>query len=152
MLQDILKSVVPGLATAVGGPLAGMAIQAIADKLGVDPEESAIVQHLTTYPEDKIKLKEIDVEKLRLLHANTADARAMNVASMQSKHWFVAHFNPMLATFWSVVSAIYIAFITFATIPENNVRFADTVLGFILGTVVATLINFYFGSADKGDK
>jgi hypothetical protein len=152
MLQNILKSVVPGLATAVGGPLAGIAIQAIADKLGVDPSENAIVQHLTSNPEDAIKLKEIDVEKLRLLHANTADARAMNVAAMNSKDWFVSHFNPMLATFWSVVSAVYIAFITFATIPENNVRFADTVLGFILGTVVATLINFYFGSADKGDK
>lgn len=152
MLQNILKSVVPGLATAVGGPLAGVAIQAIANKLGVDPSENAIVQHLTSNPEDTIKLKEIDVEKLRLLHANTADARAMNVAAMSSKHWLVAHFNPLLATFWSVVSALYIAFITFVAIPENNVRFADTVLGFILGTVVATLINFYFGSADKGDK
>jgi uncharacterized membrane protein YgaE (UPF0421/DUF939 family) len=26
------------------------------------------------------------------------------------------------------------------------------VLGFILGTVVATLINFYFGTADKDNK
>jgi hypothetical protein len=152
MLQNILKSVVPGLATAVGGPLAGIAIQAIADKLGVDPSEDAVVKHLTSNPEHVIKLKEIDVEKLRLLHANTADARAMNVAAMSSKDWFVSHFNPMLATYWSVVATTYIGFITFANIPENNIRFADTVLGFILGTVVATLINFYFGTADKDNK
>jgi hypothetical protein len=152
MLKDILKTIAPGLATAVAGPLGGVAIQAIANKLGVDPEENAIVRHLTVNPEDAIKLKEIKLEELKALHANTADARAMNVAAMGSKDWFVSHFNPLLATFWSIVSAVYIAFITFADIPENNVRFADTVLGFILGTVVATLINFYFGSADKGNK
>jgi hypothetical protein len=27
------------------------------------------------------------------------------------------------------------------------VRFADTILGFLLGSVVATIINFYFGSS-----
>lgn len=152
MLKDILKSVAPGLATALTGPLGGLAIQAIASKLGVDPEESAIVKHLTANPEDTLKLKEIKLEEFRLHNENTANARAMNTAAMQSNDKFISHFAPALAAFWSVVSATYIAFITFATIPENNVRFADTVLGFILGTVVATLINFYFGSSDKGDK
>lgn len=152
MLKDIIKSVAPGLATAVGGPLAGMAIKAIADKLGVDADETAIVEHLTNNPQDKIKLKEIKLEQFRLHNENTANARAMNVEAMKSSDWFVSHFNPILAAFWSIVSAMYIAFITFATIPSDNVRFADTVLGFILGTVVATLINFYFGSSDKGDK
>jgi hypothetical protein len=27
------------------------------------------------------------------------------------------------------------------------VRFADTILGFILGTVIATMLNFWFGSS-----
>jgi hypothetical protein len=152
VLKDILKSVAPGLATAVGGPLAGVAIQAIANKLGVDASENSIVKHLTANPEDALKLKEIKLEELKLHNENTANARAMNVEAMKSSDWFVSHFNPILATFWSIVSAMYIAFITFATIPSDNVRFADTVLGFILGTVVATLINFYFGSSDKGDK
>ena len=152
MFQDILKTVVPGLATAVGGPLAGMAIKAIADKLGVDADENTIVEHLTNNPQDKLKLKEIKLEQFRLHNENTANARSMNVEAMKSNDWFVSRFAPGLAAFWSIVSAAYIAFITFAPIPPDNVRFADTVLGFILGTVVATLINFYFGSSDKGDK
>jgi hypothetical protein len=41
----------------------------------------------------------------------------------------------------------YIFFITFGTIQESNVRFADTILGFLLGTVVATIINFFLGSS-----
>ena len=51
------------------------------------------------------------------------------------------------ATFWSFVAAGYIFLITLTSIPPDNVRFADTVLGFILATVVATILNFFFGSS-----
>jgi ABC-type nitrate/sulfonate/bicarbonate transport system permease component len=51
-----------------------------------------------------------------------------------------------LAIFWSVVSAGFIFMITFGHIPEANVRFADTILGFMLGTVVSTIIGYYMGS------
>jgi multisubunit Na+/H+ antiporter MnhE subunit len=50
---------------------------------------------------------------------------------------------------------VYICAITFLTIPENSVRFADTILGFLLGTIVATILQFFFGSSksskDKTD-
>ena len=52
-----------------------------------------------------------------------------------------------LATFWSVTAVVYIFLITFTFIPEMNVRFADTILGFLLGTVVATILNFFLGSS-----
>jgi hypothetical protein len=65
-------------------------------------------------------------------------------------------FPILLATYWSLVATIYIAAITFANIPTPNVRFADTILGFVLGTVVATIINFFLGSSqgskDKEDQ
>jgi hypothetical protein len=60
---------------------------------------------------------------------------------------FVKQFPIWLAICWSIASALYIGFITFGTIPSENVRFADTILGFLLGSVVATIINFYFGSS-----
>lgn len=61
-------------------------------------------------------------------------------------------FAKKLAVFWSGVSCLYIAAITFFPIPEQSVRFADTILGFLLGTVVATIINFYFGSSEGSKK
>lgn len=52
-----------------------------------------------------------------------------------------------LSTFWSLAATTYIACVTFMHIPEANVRFADTILGFLLGTVVATVLNFWLGSS-----
>jgi hypothetical protein len=60
---------------------------------------------------------------------------------------WIKRFPVLLATYWSVMATAYIGFITFGDIPESNVRFADTILGFVLGTVVATIINFFFGSS-----
>ena len=37
--MDWLKSIAPTLATALGGPLAGLAVNAISSALGIDPEK-----------------------------------------------------------------------------------------------------------------
>ncbi len=41
----------------------------------------------------------------------------------------------------------YIFCVTFCTVPKDNVRYADTALGFLLGTVVATIVQFAYGSS-----
>jgi len=152
MLTNLLKGVAPGLATMVAGPMGGMAVKMIADKLGVAPTEQAVADHLSAHPEHMVKLQEIDLEKLKADHANTADARAMQVAAISSGDKFVARFVPILSAFWSIVATVYIFAVTFMTIPVANQRFADTVLGFMLATVVATILNFFLGSSDGSKK
>jgi hypothetical protein len=56
---------------------------------------------------------------------------------------FLAYFAVGLA----VASFTYIACITFVSMPEKNQRFADTVLGFLLGTLLGTIITFFYGSS-----
>jgi len=76
----------------------------------------------------------------------------MQVAAMSSGDKFVARFVPILSAFWSIVATTYIFAVTFMTIPAANQRFADTVLGFMLATVVATILNFFLGSSDGSKK
>jgi len=80
---------------------------------------------------------------------NTQDARDMQEKAMENADPWVRRFVYILAAFWSVFAVSYIIVITLCEIPEKNIRFVDTVLGFLLGTVVATVLNFFFGSSQS---
>lgn len=146
-LVNILKSVAPALATAVAGPMGGVAVKAIAEKLGVADTVEAITDHLTANPEATAKLAEIKLEEYKVEVDDRKDARAMQIAAMQSDDPFVRRYTYYFITFWSLGAAIYIPCITFVTIPDANVRFADTILGFLLGTMVAGMFQFLLGSS-----
>ena len=97
--------------------------------------------------DSQIEIMKIDFEKMKLEYQNTNDARDMQKVALQQDDTFSKRYVYYLATFWSFVAVGYIFLITFLTIPEANVRFADTTLGFLLGTIVATIINYFFGSS-----
>ena len=149
-MNDLLKllgSVAPALASIVAGPAGGLAVSAIAKALGVADSVEAVTKAVAADPEAALKLAQIDLEKIKADYANTADARDMQKIALQQSDIFSKRFTMYLTTFWSVAATVYIGFITFSVIPDKNIRFADTILGFILGTVVATLLNFWFGSS-----
>lgn len=56
-------------------------------------------------------------------------------------------YSMKLSWFWSIFSALYIMLVTFVDVPLANERVVDQVLGFIMGTIVATVINFWLGSS-----
>jgi hypothetical protein len=58
----------------------------------------------------------------------------------------------LLALGMVLFATVYILLVTFAHVPTANVRVVDTVLGFILGTMMATVINYYFGSSKGSDE
>ncbi|SFC04736.1 hypothetical protein [Pseudoalteromonas denitrificans] len=88
----------------------------------------------------------------KLAFENTQDARAMQIQALAQNDKFSKRFIYYFAAFWSIFSVVYIVCITFVSIPQDSVRFADTILGFILGTVIATIINFFFGSSSGNEK
>jgi CDP-diglyceride synthetase len=140
-LLKLLSNVAPALATVVAGPAGGLAVSAIARKFGVEDTVESVAKAIAGDPEAALKLAQIDM-------ANIADARDMQKVALQQDDVFSKRFTMYLTTFWSVAAVVYIGFITFADIPMSNVRFADTILGFILGTVIATVLNFWFGSSE----
>jgi len=131
----------------------------IKDKTGVDldtpqlSEESLLKlkQFEMEHEEELMALQleenkvSVELEKARL--ADVSSARDMQKVALTQNDWLAKHFVYLLASVWSLFAALYIGFITFGNIPETNVRFADTILGFILGTVIATILQFFFGSS-----
>jgi uncharacterized membrane protein len=56
---------------------------------------------------------------------------------------FIAYFAVGLC----LAAMSYIGAITFVSFPKDNAQYANTVLGFIMGTVMASPIAFFFGSS-----
>ena len=151
MLMDLLKTVAPGLATAVGGPLAGAAIKAISDKLGCSPDEGSVAMAIQSDPMAAQKLAEIDLKQFQLENEDRANARAMQIAALQQDSWFAKNFIYLFTAAWSIFAATYFAFVTFGEVPQSGTRFADTILGVLIGTVMTGFFNFFFGSS-KGSR
>ena len=136
---------VDNLISEIGLPLVKKGIKAVT---GIDLESKELTaEDKQKIVDSQIEIMKIDFEKLKLEFDNTNSARDMQKVALQQDDTFSKRYVYYLATFWSFVAVGYIFLITFLTIPEANIRFADTTLGFLLGTIVATIINYFFGSS-----
>lgn len=63
-----------------------------------------------------------------------------------------ADFRKYLAAFLTCAAFIYMIAITFCKVPEANVNNANIILGFLISTALSTLIGFYFGASEGGEK
>jgi hypothetical protein len=140
IVSSLLQNNLPKVAQAV----VDKGLDYVQDKTGIALKPDMNAEDIKAVREAALKHEEFKIEQA---NANTANARAMQTAALNQDDKFAKRFVMYLATFWSITAVTYIFFITFGTIHESNVRFADTILGFLLGTVVATIINFFLGSS-----
>ncbi|MDB4575357.1 hypothetical protein N9112_00175 [bacterium] len=94
----------------------------------------------------------IEAELNKAYLEDVQDARGLQEAALDQEDTFSKRFVYYLAMFWSLAAAIYIGCITFLTIPEGNERYADTIIGFLLGTLIAQIFNYFFGSSRGSHK
>jgi hypothetical protein len=149
-MLPIIASIVSGLISnglpKVADAVIDKGVDYVQDKLGIQlkPEGEATKEDYAKIQEEANRheefMAEIDLK-------NMQGARAMQEKAMDSDDPLVRRFVYYFVSFWSVLSATYIGFITFGEIPESNIRFADTILGFVLGTMVASMFQFLLGSS-----
>jgi len=134
-LLALLKTAAPALATAVGGPLGGMAIKAIADKLGVPASISDVTTALQANPDLAIKLKEIDT---RAFEAETKAVSERWQADMASDSWLSKNIRPM------TLIAIFVAYFLFASLSAMNINVNESYVK-LLGEWGQLIMLAYFG-------
>jgi hypothetical protein len=59
------------------------------------------------------------------------------------------HFIYYYSWFWAISSTVYFFSVTFFPVGDSGKDFANIILGFLLGTAVATIIGFFYGSSEK---
>jgi len=97
--MSLLSEIAPTIATALGGPLAGAAVEFIADKLDVsDKTKDNIVN--TIQGLDPLKVKELDLQYQEFLASNGIQLQlaqiATNTEEAKSTNWFVAGWRPFV--------------------------------------------------------
>lgn len=151
-LLKLLGNAAPALATAVAGPMGGMAVKAIADKLGVEPSLSAVTTALEANPDLALRLKEIDLKEFELHNANTDSARKMNseIQNSSSASWLAK--NTAYVLDLGIVSAtVFLAWFAFMKgVPESNKELVYMALGSLI-TMSGSVLNFHRGSS-QGSK
>ena len=116
---------------------------------GKDGAIAALQQDSAAATQLRIEVLKMAGEEADREYADRSNARAMQVAALQQDDVQSKRFLYRFAWFWSSFACLYIMLVTFVPMPDKNARYADMVLGFLLGTIVATMITFFFGSSSS---
>jgi hypothetical protein len=147
--MEWLKTLAPTIATALGGPLAGMAVSAVAKAIGCEPDEvQGIISsgkldasQVAAIQQAELELKKqaqsMNLDFAKLIAEDKKSARDMQIAT---KSWI----PPVLAMgvtigFFGILFGLMYGQIQHA--PQ-----IDIMLG-ALGTAWTGIISFYFGSS-----
>lgn len=151
-LLDLLKGAAPALATVVAGPLGGMAVKAMADKLGVADSIEAVTEHLTTNPEDAYKLAELDLKQFELEMQDRDSARKAHlaIATSPDAHWLEKLVVPILALGTVGLCFLLIGVLLFINVPDSQENIIIYALGFIT-SAAGQVLSYFFGSS-QGSK
>jgi len=149
--MDWLKSIAPTIATAMGGPLAGMAVEAISKAIGVDPSEvqntinsgKMSADQIAALQQAELALKAraqemgLDFEKLAV--ADRSSARQMQISTGS---FVPPTLSIMIVVAWSAVQYFLLTHVIDPSMRELIAR----VLGTLDGALMLVL-SFYFGSS-----
>ncbi len=122
-MQGALKKIAPAAATAIGGPVAGVVTQAVANALGVEHTPSAVAQALAQDPDAAVKLAGIEAEVERARLDDLQNARAAGRG-----HWM----PPTLTLIYiGMIVGCLIALLT-QDFPASNRDIIFTIIGAII--------------------
>jgi len=148
-IKGLVGAVAPSLATAMGSPLAGAAMSAIADKLGVKNEPKEIeraIQNAT--PEQLVAIKEAELDFEAKMAQMEVDIFALETADVQdARQAFKGDWTPRVFGLVSLFGFIgYIFLVTIQPPDANSDTIVSLVLGY-LGGLVSGISSFYFGAS-----
>jgi len=149
--MDWLKTLAPTIASCLGGPLAGMAVEAVSKSLGIDPSEvqntinsgKMTAEQIASIQTAEIALKAraqemgLDFEKLAV--ADRSSARQMQISTGS---FVPPTLSIMIVVAWSAVQYFLLTHVIDPSMRELIAR----VLGTLDGALMLVL-SFYFGSS-----
>mgnify|MGYP006280920953 CR=1 FL=1 len=148
----LIQNVAPTIATALGGPVAGMAVKALSNALlghengseddimsalsAATPDQIAEIKRIDN--DFKVKMKELDIDLVKIAADDRASARKMY---SETKTWLV----PTIATV-VICSFVSVTIGTLLGYAKIESAMAGTLIGY-LSAKAELVLAFYFGSS-----
>jgi hypothetical protein len=153
----VLATVAPTIATAVGGPFAGMAVTALQKALGLTPSDTtagsqaAIEQALAVATPEQIlalkqaenaftvQMEQLGITKAQLVYQDIANARAREIAVKDSTPRYLAY----------LVTVGFFGVLGWLLIEGKPAEGGDVMMVMVgsLGTAWTGIVAYYFGSS-----
>ena len=149
-LFGLLKGIAPTLATAVAGPLGGMAVSALATKFGVADSVESVAKAIAGDPQAAQKLQELELEYAKLDAADRDSARKNEQALATSEHTPLLNksVTPILAIVVVIAWGLIQYHLLTHVVPNEMREIIIRVLGTLDGALVMVL-SYYFGASHK---
>ena len=147
-LISMVKGFAPGLATALGGPLAGVAVSALSKQLGVKDEVNAVMKAINNDPEAEAKIKQLEHDKFKAILADKANARDREARVVESENAPLINkiVTPALALGVTGLSFVLFAVLMFVEVKPEAKDILIYILG-VLSAAVTQILSYYFGSS-----
>ena len=154
--MEWLTQIAPGIATALGGPLAGLAVTAISKALGIDEKDVQSTIESGKLSSDQLaSLKQAEIElqaKAQELGLNfeklaTDDRKSARDMQISTKSLVPALLSILIVVAWALIQYFLLTHIIAQEMRELVAR----VLGTLDGALMLVL-SFYFGSSSHSEK
>ena len=156
-LISMVSKFAPAIGTALGGPLGGMAVSALAKQFGVADEVEAVTKAIMADPEAEAKIKQLEHDKFKAILADKDSARKREMAVVQSDSAPTINkiVTPALALGVTGLSFVLFAVLIFVEVKPEAKDILIYILG-VLSAAVTQILSYYFGSSvgskDKDDQ
>ena len=146
-LFKLLKGIAPAVATAVGGPLGGLAVTALASKFGVADDVAAVAKAIAGDPDAASKLAEIDLRQFQAESEDRDSARQREAAvAAAGGHALPQLVVPILALGTVSMTFVFIGILLFKVIDTAQQQLVIFALGYATAAAQQVL-SYYFGSS-----
>jgi len=149
-MLPVIASIVSGLISnglpKVADAVMEKGVDYVQQKMGIElkPEHEATKDDYAKLQAEAMKHEEFMAE---LDEKSRQRATDMQLKAMESDDPLVRRFIYFFIGFWSIFAAAFIPSLIWVPIGEDNMRFADTVLGYVMGTMVTSMFAFLLGSS-----
>ena len=147
--MDWLKTIAPTIATALGGPLAGLAIEAVSKAIGIDPQDVKSTISEGKLTADQIMLlKQAEIEMAARAQEMGLDFAKLNVEDRKSAREMQAETRSYIPAVLAISVTVGFFSILVGMMTETF-KTSDALMLMLgsLGTAWTGIIAFYFGSS-----